>query len=280
MGMYRDAMKREMLVRGFSPRTQKAYLGWMRRLVKHSRVSADQVSEGQLRAFVAHLAERELSSATINQAISALGFFFRHVLPREWKLQIQYQQAPQRLPVTLDIEEVRRLLDATGSLRERAAMELAYSAGLRLGEVLHLRLSDIDSRRMIIRVEQGKGKKDRNVMLADSLLKTLRAYWKQERPREWLFPGQDGRRPLNATIIQRAFAVARQAARIEKRVSFHTLRHSFATHLMESGVSVRTIQALLGHRSLNTTQRYTHVAGDYLRETRSPLDRLRETPPQ
>ena len=159
-------------------------------------------------------------------------------------------------------------------------MELAYSAGLRLGEVLHLKVSDIDSERMVIRVEQGKGKKDRNVMLADSLLATLRAYWKQERPREWLFPGQDGRQPLNATIFQRAFVVAKQAARIEKQVSFHSLRHSFATHLMESGVSVRTIQALLGHRSLNTTQRYTHVAGDYLRETRSPLDSLRETPPR
>ena len=280
MGIYRDAMKQEMAVRGFSPRTQKVYLGWMLRLVKYARVTADQVSAGQLRSFVAHLAQRGLSSSTINQAISALGFFFRHVLPREWKLDMHYQRAPQRLPITLSVEEVRRLLSATGSLRERAAMELAYSAGLRLGEVLHLKVSDIDSSGMIIRVEQGKGKKDRNVMLADSLLQTLRAYWKQERPRGWLFPGQNGQQPLNATIFQRAFVVAKQAARIEKRVSFHTLRHSFATHLMESGVSVRTIQALLGHRSLNTTQRYTHVAGDYLRETRSPLDRLREMPPR
>jgi site-specific recombinase XerD len=280
MGIHRDTMKQEMTLRGFSPRTQKAYLSWMRRLVMHSRVPADQISERQLRSFVVYLSEGKLSSATINQAISACGFFFRHVLPREWKLDIQYQRTPQHLPVTLSVEEVRRLLDATGSLRERAAMELAYSAGLRLGEVLHLKVSDIDSSRMIIRIEQGKGKKDRNVMLADSLLETLRAYWKQERPRGWLFPGQDDQQPLNATIFQRAFVVAKQAARIEKRVSFHSLRHSFATHLMESGVSVRTIQALLGHRSLNTTQRYTHVAGDYLRETRSPLDRLREMPPR
>jgi site-specific recombinase XerD len=252
----------------------------MIRLVKHARVPADQITEDQLRAFVVHLAENKLSSSTINQAIGAFGFFFRHVLGREWKMDLPYQRAPQRLPITLSAEEVRRLLDSTATLRDRAAMEIAYSAGLRLGEVLHLKLSDIDSTRMIIRVEQGKGKKDRNVMLAASLLKTLRAYWKQERPRVWLFPGQDGQRPLNATIFQRGFAVARQVARIEKRVSFHSLRHSFATHLMESGVSVRTIQALLGHRSLNTTQRYTHVAGDYLRETRSPLDRLRETPPE
>jgi integrase/recombinase XerD len=280
MGIYRDAMKQEMAVRGFSPRTQKAYLGWMLRLLTHVRVTADQVSEGQLRSFVAHLAQRELSSSTINQAISALGFFFRHVLPREWEMDMHYQRAPQRLPMTLSLQEVRRLLEVAGSLRTRAAMELAYSAGLRLGEVLRLKVSDIDSDRMIIRIEQGKGKKDRNVMLADSLLETLRVYWKQERPRGLLFPGQDREHPVNATILQRAFAVARLAARIEKRVSFHTLRHSFATHLMESGVSVRTIQALLGHRSLNTTQRYTHVAGDYLRETRSPLDRLREMPPR
>jgi len=280
MGIHRDAMKQEMTLRGLSPRTQRSYLGWMRRLVKFSRVPADQISEIQLRGFVVQLAEGQLSSATINQAISACRFFFRHVVPREWKMDMRYQRAPQRLPVTLSPEEVRRLLNATETLRERAAMEIAYSGGLRLGEVLRLKVSDIDSSRMIIRVEQGKGKKDRNVMLAASLLETLRAYWKQERPRVWLFPGQDGQHPLNATIFQRAFVVAKQVARIEKRVSFHSLRHSFATHLMESGVSVRTIQALLGHRSLNTTQRYTHVAGEYLRETRSPLDRLRETPPR
>jgi integrase/recombinase XerD len=280
MGIHRDAMKQEMTLRGFSPRTQKAYLSWMRRLVKHSRVPADQISEIQLRDFVVQLAEGKLSSATINQAISACGFFFRHVLPREWKMEMHYQRVPQRLPVTLSLEEVRRLLNATETLRERAAMEIAYSGGLRLGEVLRLKVSDIDSSRMIIRVEQGKGKKDRNVMLAASLLETLRAYWKQERPRVWLFPGPDGQHSLNPTIFQRAFVVAKRAARIEKAVSFHSLRHSFATHLMESGVSVRTIQALLGHRSLETTQRYTHVAGDYLRETRSPLDRLRETPPR
>jgi len=133
---------------------------------------------------------------------------------------------------------------------------------------------------MLIRVEQGKGKMDRNVMLAASLLGTLRAYWKESKPRGWLFPGQPPKRPLNATVIQRAFIVAKQAARITKPISFHSLRHSFATQLLESGVNVRTIQALLGHRSLGTTERYTHVAGDYLRRTRSPLDALREISPR
>jgi site-specific recombinase XerD len=133
---------------------------------------------------------------------------------------------------------------------------------------------------MILRVEQGKGRKDRNVMLGPALLESLRAYWKRYKPGEWLFPGKDPRQPVNATMIQRAFTQAKWRARIQKRVSFHSLRHSFATQLLESGVNVRTIQALLGHRSLGTTQRYTHVAGDYLKQTRSPLDSLREAKPR
>jgi integrase/recombinase XerD len=279
MGKHSDAMREAMALRGFAPRTQKAYLGWMRRLVKQSRHPADELGESEVRAFVLRLTDEKRSVSTINQAISAFAFFYGEVISREWRL-VGYQRAPQRLPVTLSAEEVRLLLDAAPTLRERAMMEVAYSGGLRLSEVLRLKVTDIDSCRMIIRVERGKGGKDRNVMLAASLLETLRAYWKQRKPRTWLFPGQGGNRPLNATIPQRAFRVAKQAARIDRPVSFHSLRHSFATHLMESGVNVRTIQALLGHRSLGTTERYTHVAGAYLRETRSPLDRLRETPPR
>jgi len=146
---------------------------------------------------------------------------------------------------------------------------------VRLNEVVHLRVSDIDSERMVIHVKQGKGRKDRDVMLSPSLLETLRAYWRVERPRGFLFPGRKANRPLNPTILQRGFSIAKQAARIEKEVSFHSLRHSFATHLMESGVSLRTIQALLGHQSLGTTERYTHVAGAYSEGDQSPLDALR-----
>jgi site-specific recombinase XerD len=280
MGKHSDAMEEAMALRGFAPRTQRAYLGWMRRLVKRSGKTADVLSESDIRAFLVGLTERKRSVSTFNQAVSAFAFFYREVVLREWHLVTRHQRPPQRLPVTLSTEEVRRLLDAVTTLRERAIMEIAYSGGLRLGEVLRLKLTDIDSSRMVIRVERGKGGKDRNVMLAASLLETLRAYWKRDKPRRWLFPGQGGERPLNATVAQRAFAVAREAARIDKPVSFHSLRHSFATHLLESGVNVRTIQALLGHRSLGTTERYTHVAGAYLRETQSPLDRLRETPPR
>lgn len=280
MGALREAMEGEMRLRGFAARTQLTYAGWMKRLVSHVRVRADQITEGQARAYLADLSGRGLSASTINQAISAVRFFFCEVLRREWDLEIHYQRAPQRVPVTLSRAEVSRLLVAVPSLRDRAAMEIAYASGLRLGEVLHLKLTDIDSERMILRVDQGKGKKDRNVMLSPALLLTLRAYWRQSRPRVWLFPGQGGKRPLNASVVQRAFKQAKERARIAKEVSFHSLRHTFATHLLESGVNVRTIQVLLGHRSLGTTQRYTHVAGDYLRETQSPLDRLRQVSPR
>jgi integrase/recombinase XerD len=274
MGAMREAMLREMALRGFAARTRRTYVGWMVRLVSRARVPAERLSESQVRGYLAELAQSGLSASTLNQGISAMRFFYNEVLHREWPLEIRYQRAPQRVPVTLSPEEVTRLLRAVPGVRERAAMEIAYAAGLRLSEVLHLKLSDIDSERMILRVEQGKGKKDRNVMLSPALLQTLRTYWKQCRPRGWLFPGHGGKRPLHATLLQRAFRQARDQARITKPVSFHSLRHSFATQLLESGVNVRTIQALLGHRSLATTQRYTHVAGDYLRQTRSPLDAL------
>ena len=277
MGQLREAMQREMALRGFARRTQKAYVGWMRRLVQQGRRPADQLNEIQVREYLAGLSQRGLSASTINQAISAVRFFFGQVVPREWDFDLSYQRAPQRLPVTMSVEEVRRLLAAVPGVRERAAMEIAYAGGLRLSEVLQLKLADIDSQRMVIRVEQGKGKRDREVMLSPSLLQTLRQYWKLYKPRRWLFPGRPSSRSLNPTVIQRAFVHAKRQAHIDKDVSFHSLRHSFATHLMESGVSVRTIQALLGHRSLSSTERYTHVAGDYLRQTTSPLDRLRES---
>jgi integrase/recombinase XerD len=280
MGVMRDAMVREMALRGLAPKTQRAYVGWIARLVSRTRVPADQLQEWQVRGHLAKLSQGGLSPSTLNQAISAMRFFFNGVLRRDWPLEIRYQRAPQHVPVTLSPEEVGRLLAAVPTLRERAAMEVAYAAGLRLNEVLHLKLTDIDSEQMVLRVDQGKGRKDRNVMLSPALLETLRAYWRESKPRVWLFPGKGGKRPLTATVIQRAFSVAKLQARITKPVSFHTLRHSFATQLLESGANLRTIQVLLGHHSLGTTQRYTHVAGDYLRKTRSPLDSLRQRSPR
>jgi integrase/recombinase XerD len=276
MGALREGMQREMALRGLAPRTQRVYLRWMVQLVKHSRLSPDLISETQVREYLAGLAQRGLSASSVNQAISAIAFFFRRVVPRQWEIEVRYQRAPQRVPVILSVEEVARLLAAVPTLRERAAMELAYGGGLRLSEILHLKITDVDSTRMILRVEQGKGKKDRNVMLSPTLLETLRAYWRQSRPKVWLFPGHGTNRPMNASILQRAFRAAKEAAHITKPVSFHTLRHCFATHLLERGENVRSIQALMGHQSLSCTQRYMHVAGDYLRKTLSPLDTLKK----
>jgi site-specific recombinase XerD len=208
-------------------------------------------------------------------------FFFSEVLKQPFALgDFHFQKQPRRLPVVMNDEEVRRLLESAHSLRDRALFETAYATGMRLGELTRLLITDIDSRRMVIRVDQGKGRKDRYVMLSVSLLETLRGYWRQARPKGYLFPGDGGKRPLSHSSAQKAFGRAKVAAGITKPVSFHTLRHSFATHLLEDGVNVRTIQSLLGHRSLQTTERYTHVAENYLHQMRSPLDRLRgkETP--
>ena len=193
MGVLREALEAEMALRGFAPRTREVYASWMSRLVREMKLPADQITEQQVRGFLSDLSKRGRSASTMNQAICALRFFFREVLRCKWELELRYQRAPQRVPVTLTREEMVRLLGVVDGLRERAAMEIAYASGLRLDEVMHLKLTDIDSGRMILRVDQGKGKKDRNVMLSAMLLKTLRAYWKESKPRVWLFPGRDGK---------------------------------------------------------------------------------------
>jgi len=277
MGKFRDAMSDAMALRGLAPRTQDAYLHWIRRLVKFSRATPDLLTTEQVRAFLLDLTqERRLSFSSFNQALNAARFFFLEVLRKPFVVEgLRFQRSARTLPVVMNDEEVRRLLAAAVSLRDRALLETAYATGMRLGEVVHLLVTDIDSHRMVIRVEQGKGRKDRYVMLSTSLLETLRAYWRKEKPKTILFPGKDGKGPLHPTSVQKAFQRARSWAKIEKPVSFHTLRHSFATHLLEDGANVRTIQSLLGHRSLESTQRYTHLAKNYLHQTKSPLDRLR-----
>lgn len=278
MGMFRDAMERAMALRGFAPKTRSAYLSWVRRLIQFSRVVPDQLTNDHVRAYLLHLTqERKLAFSTFNQALNAARFFFLEVLRKPFVVEgIRYQKPPRRLPVVMNDEEVSRLLAAAASLRDRALLEAAYATGMRVSEVTRLLVTDLDSGRMVIRVEQGKGRKDRYVMLSQSLLETLRAYWRESRPKLYLFPGVDAKKPLCISAAQKAFDRARLQAGIKKPVSFHTLRHSFATHLIESGTSVRTIQALLGHRSLQTTERYTHLAQNYLHQTRSPLDRLRK----
>jgi site-specific recombinase XerD len=274
--MFRDAMCEAMALRGLAPKTRSVYLSWVRRLVQFCRVVPDRLTTDQVRAFLLYLTqERKLSFSTFNQALNAVRFFFIEVLKRPLVLEgLRYQRPPRRLPVVMNDGEVKRLLEGARSLRDRALLETGYATGMRVSEVTRLLLTDIDSQRMMIRVEQGKGRKDRYVMLSPSLLVTLREYWRESKPREFLFPGTEGK-ALCVSAAQKAFGKARLEAGIRKPVSFHTLRHSFATHLLEDGANVRKIQALLGHRSLKTTELYTHLAENYMNQMRSPLDRLR-----
>jgi site-specific recombinase XerD len=276
MGVHRDAMDREMARRGLAPRTRKTYLGHMTRLVRFCRKPADDIDADDFYAYLCHLAnERRISRSTFNQTVAAAKVFFKDVLKRDWDLKLFAYQAPEsRLPVPLNPSEVRALLSAAPNIRDRALLETAYGAGLRLGEILHLKPADIDSQRMTIRVQQAKGRKDRYVMLSPALLRTLRSYWREYRPSEWLFPGSRPDKPLDPTAPQHMITLARARAGIKKKVSFHTLRHSFATHLLENGTNVRKIQLLLGHGRIHTTERYTHVASNYLNLTTSPLDQL------
>lgn len=277
MGVFRDAMNQAMALRGLAPKTCSAYLSWVRRLVQFCRVIPDQLTTEHVRAFLLYLIqERKVSFSTFNQALNAARFFFLDVLQRPFIVEgLRYQKPPRRLPVVMNEEEMSRLLAAAGSLRDRALLETAYATGMRVGEVTRMLVTDLDSQRMVIRVEQGKGRKDRYVMLSPSLLETLRAYWREAKPKVFLFPGVGGDKPLCISAAQKAFGKAKRRAGIQKPVSFHTIRHSFATHLLDDGVSVRTVQALLGHRSLHTTELYTHVTENYLHQMRSPLDRLR-----
>src|SRR5438128_1202387 len=192
---------------------------------------------------------------------------------------LAYAHEPRKLPVVLSASEVARFLAAVPSVRSRAALMTAYAAGLRVSEAVSLKITDIDSERMTIRVGHGKGGKDRYVMLSPRLLEVLRSYWRDARPRDWLFPGRDASRPLNPVSLHRACRLAALAAGLDKRVTVHTLRHSFATHLLESGTNIRVIQLLLGHSNLSTTARYTQVATSTIHGTLSPLDRLGPPPP-
>jgi site-specific recombinase XerD len=238
-------------------------------------------SPEDLRRFQKHLVEQDVSSTTINATITGLRFFFEVTLDRREALKkMSPVRVPQKLPTVLTADEVARLLSAAPNLKAKAALSVAYGAGLRASEVTHLKVTDIDSERMILRVEQGKGHRDRNALLSPILLKVLRSWWREGRrlgkmlPGGWLFPGMNPVNPLSTRQLNRMIKDALKDAQIDKRVSMHTLRHSFATHLLEQKVDIRIIQVLLGHQKLNNTARYAHVATRTLTEVTSPLDTL------
>jgi len=271
----RQRMIEDMTARHFAEKVQTDYIRHVRNFAAFLGRSPDTATSEDLRLYQLHMTKTHVSPPSINAAILALRFFFRVTLERDDLVRrLMLVREPRRAPTVLSPEEVARLLAAAAGVKYKAALSVAYGAGLRVSEVVALKVSDIDNERMLLRVEQGKGQKDRFVMLSPQLLELLRDWWWVARPRAWLFPGLDPVNPMSTRQLCRAVRTAAQAAGIAKRVSPHTLRHSFATHLLEQNVDIRVIQVLLGHARLDTTALYTRVAVNTIRDVMSPLERL------
>jgi site-specific recombinase XerD len=270
-------MLEDMQVRNLSPHTQRAYIESVTRFARHFGRSPADLGAEAIRTYQVYLVrERHLAPSSIEIAVCALRFLYKITLKRPWSFDevIPAPKKPRRLPVVLSPDEVVQVLASVKAPQHRAILTTCYAAGLRLSEAIHLRPTDIDSRRMVIRIEQGKGFKDRYVMLSPTLLDVLRDWWRVSRPTRWLFPGDPPDRPLRHGAVRHACHVARRRARLTKAVTPHGLRHAFAVHLLEAGTDVRTIQLLLGHRSLDTTARYLRIATTTVCATASPLDLL------
>jgi len=279
MTQLRQRMLQELQRRNYSAGTIRLYLLHVAAFAQHFHRSPDQLGPEEIRQYQLFLIqEKKLAWSSYNQIVCALRFFYAKTLNRPLLLSdIPFPRKVQQLPLILSPEEVARILTAPEHLKSRALLMTIYAAGLRRSEVARLRVCDIDSARMTITVHQGKGNRDRVVMLSPVLLDTLRQYWRHQKPKEWLFPGRNPDQPISGNDIFMVFHNAVRRAGISKKVCPHSLRHSFATHLLESGTDLRTIQILLGHRSLKTTSRYLHVSQQHVRATASPLDRLNLT---
>jgi integrase/recombinase XerD len=271
----RRRMIEDMTVRNFVEKTRNDYIRHVKSFAAFLGRSPDTASSEDLRRFQLHLTESGVTPPSINAAVAALRFFFTVTLDRvDLARRLTFVHEPRKVPLVLSPEEVARLLEAAPGPKYKAALSATYGAGLRVSEVVSLKVSDIDSRRMLLRIEQGKGRKDRYAMLSLQLLELLRDWWRIARPQVWLFPGQNPVNPLTTRQLNRAFHAAAQRAHITKRVTPHTLRHSFATHLLEQNIDIRVIQVLLGHAKLDTTALDTRVATTTIRAVMSPLDRL------
>jgi site-specific recombinase XerD len=277
-------MTEDMQVRNLALNTQQAYLQQVSLFARHFNKSPDLLGPGDIRSYQVYLTnEKKLAPASVLIAVAALRFLYKVSLKKDWTFEdmIPAPKKPQRLPVVLSPEEVLRFLGCVGNIKHRAILTTCYAAGLRISEAVHLKPTNIDSQRMVIRVEQGKGQKDRYVMLSPKLLETLRSYWRAVRPQGgWLFEGDISGRPITRNAVSLACQTARRLSRIRKPISPHSMRHAFAVHLLESGTDVRTIQLLLGHRSLATTARYLHIATSKVCSASSPLDLLPRPLPQ
>jgi integrase/recombinase XerD len=275
----RQRMIEDMRIRGMAEKTQAAHIRAVKDFAVFLKRSPDTATPEELRAYQLHMTNAGMTATTFNVRIVSLRFFFGMTCGRdEMKRYMQFRRAPRKLPAVLSVEEVGDILAAAPGpgLKYRAALGISYGAGLRAAEVCHLRVQDIDSDRMIIHVEEGKGGRDRMAMLSPGLLDLLRDYWREARPDGWLFPGLPRVNPISPRQLNRAFASAKHMAGVTRSATLHTLRHSFATHLLEAGTDVRVIQVLLGHTKLTTTARYTHVATKTIQNTVSPFERLKD----
>lgn len=275
MSPLRQRMIEDMTLRNLSPATQQSYLYAVARFSKHFRCPPDRLGMEEVRAYQLHLVAQKYSWAYVNQVACALRFIYGITLGRRDVFErIVSGREPEKLPPVLSPAEISRFLEAVPGLRNRVALTTAYAAGLRVGEVARLTVDAIDSSRMLIHVVNGKGGRDRYAMLSPRLLAILRAYWRRARPATWLFPGQEPGAPVSRGALQAACRVARRDAELGEHVTVHTLRHSFATHLLENGTDIRVIQVLLGHADLASTARYAQVATTLLAGTASPFERL------
>lgn len=274
MSPLRQRMLDDMRLRNFSAGTQRSYVHYIADFAKHYRMSPERLGLDDIRAYQLYLIERRrLSPQSVNCFVAAAKFLYTVTLEMPWTdQQFVRMKVPEKLPVVLSMEQVAAFFSRVGLIKHRAALMLCYGAGLRSSEVVRLKVADIDSARMLIRVRDGKGAKDRFTILSERLLAVLREYWRQQRPADWLFPGTKAGTHLQAGTIQEVCREAAQLAGIVKRVTPHTLRHSFATHLLENGTDVRAIQVLLGHNRIDTTARYTAVTPQTIARIASPLD--------
>jgi site-specific recombinase XerD len=274
MGKLRDEMLVDLQLSGAKPKTQKTYLREVENLTKHFNRSPEELGEAELKEYLLYLInKRHLSEGTFRFYVAGLKFFYRTTLKRDWPVEkIRHPRSKRKLPVVLDISEVESLFSVTKNLKHKVILMMTYSSGLRASETARLKLTDIDSKRMTVKVNDGKGGKDRYSILSKTTLEHLRQYWRKYRPTEWLFEGQKKDEHITVHSIQLMFYAAKKRAGITKPVSVHTLRHSFATHLIEAGTSLHHVQLLLGHRSPTTTTVYLHVSRLNLSQVISPLD--------
>jgi integrase/recombinase XerD len=275
MSKLKEQMKADLQLRGFKPRTQETYLREVSNLARYFDKSPEELGKEEVKKYLLHLIEdKKLSQGTFKFYVSGIKFLYNTTLNRHEVVQdIKYPKAKIKLPVVLDLSEIQALFSVTDNIKHKAILMIIYSSGLRISEASRLKITDIDSKRMMVRVEQGKGGKDRYTILAQTALDHLRQYWRQYHPKEWLFEGQKDNTHITTSTIYQIFCDAKERAGITKPVSPHSLRHSFATHLVEAGTSLHHVQLLLGHRSPTTTTVYLHVSQLNLAQVVSPLDR-------